>query len=67
MSSDDERTMTSRLGGLVTLIVVCAENNVLCIWCPPHQIDIIVKSIAEDINDDMWLKFTYMFSVLMCV
>jgi hypothetical protein len=36
MSSDGERMMIGRLGGLVTLIVVCIENNVLRIWCPLH-------------------------------
>jgi hypothetical protein len=65
MSLNSETTMISHLGGLVTLIVACAENNVLCIWCPLHQIDIVVKSATEDINVIMWVKFTYMFSVLL--
>jgi hypothetical protein len=65
MSSDDERTMIGRLGVLVTLIVACADNNVLRIWCSSHQIDIVVKSTAEDINTGMWVKFAYMFSVLL--
>ncbi len=47
MSSDGERTMIGHLRGLVTLIVACAENNMLRIWCPPHQIDIVVKSTTE--------------------
>jgi hypothetical protein len=65
MSSNGERTMTGHLGGLVTLIVACAENNVLCIWCSSHQIDIVFKSAIEDINVDMWVKFAYMFLVLL--
>ncbi len=66
MSSDGERTMTGRLGSLVTFIVACTENNVLRIWCLLHQINIVVKSAAENINVDMWVKFAYMFLILLC-
>ncbi|RHY87044.1 hypothetical protein DYB37_010910 [Aphanomyces astaci] len=47
MSSDGESTMTGRHRGLVTRIVATAENPVLRIWCAPHQIDMIVKQVAD--------------------
>ncbi|XP_078473017.1 uncharacterized protein LOC144734619 [Lampetra planeri] len=62
-SSDGENTMTGRHGGLVTLIVKEAENDVIRIWCPPHQIDIVVKKSAECVFDGSWVKIVYDFSV----
>jgi hypothetical protein len=62
-SSDGKNTMTGRHGGLVTRIVHCAENNLLRVWCVPHQIDIVVKSSADGINDGAYVKEVYSFSV----
>jgi hypothetical protein len=55
--------MTERQGGLVIRIVQCAENNVLRVRCVPHQIDIVVKSSADGINGDSYIKEVYSFSV----
>lgn len=49
MSSDGDNTRTGRHSGLVARVVTCADNNVLRIWCPPHQMDLVVKSSAEGI------------------
>jgi hypothetical protein len=57
MSTDDKNTMTSRHGGVVTRIVVCAKHKLLQIWCTPHQIDIVVKASTESISDDSYVKF----------
>jgi hypothetical protein len=62
-SSDGENTMTGRHGGLVTRIVQCAKNNVLRVWCVPHQIDIVVKSSADGINGGAYIKEDCSFSV----
>jgi hypothetical protein len=63
MSSNGENTMTGCHAGVVTCIVVCAENEVLRIWCASHQIDIVVKVTAQGINDGIWVKFTYKYFV----
>jgi len=65
MSSDGENTMTGRHAGLVTRMVGCAENPVLRIWCPPHQIDLVVRSSTEGIVDGAWVKFAWSFSVFL--
>jgi len=62
-SSDGENTMTGRHVGLVTRIARCAEFNLLRVWCASHQIDIIVKSSAEGIDDNAYVKDVYSFSV----
>jgi hypothetical protein len=63
LSTGNENTMTGRHAGVVTRLVTCADNNVLRIWCPPHQIDIMVKAAAEGIDNCVWCKKAYTFSV----
>jgi hypothetical protein len=63
MSSDGENTMTGRHSGVVTRIVACAENDVLHVWCAPHQNEIVVKAAAEGIQDGIYVKQAYTFSV----
>jgi hypothetical protein len=66
MSSDGENTMMGHHASMVTCIVTCAENEVLCIWCAPHHIDIVVKATAEGIDDGIWVKFAYKYFVYLC-
>jgi len=63
VSMDGENTMTSRHAGVVTRLVDCANNDVLRIWCALHHINIVVKATAEGINNGVWVKQAYMFSV----
>ncbi|CAN5964539.1 unnamed protein product [Sphagnum jensenii] len=49
MSSDSENTMTGRHTSFVTRMIACAKNPVLRIWCALHQIDLVVKSAAEEL------------------
>jgi hypothetical protein len=65
MSSDGENTMTGRYAGLVTRMVACAENPVLRIWCPPHQIDLVVKSSSNGIAGGTWVAFAWSVSVFL--
>ncbi|CAK9214612.1 unnamed protein product [Sphagnum troendelagicum] len=50
MSSDNENTMIGRHTGLVTRMIACAKNPVLRIWCALHQIDLVVKSAADQVG-----------------
>jgi Na+-transporting methylmalonyl-CoA/oxaloacetate decarboxylase beta subunit len=56
VSMDGENTMMGRHTGVVTRLVDCTDNDVLCIWCTPHQIDIVVKTAAKGIDNDVWVK-----------
>ncbi len=47
ISSDGENMMTGRHAGFVTRMANEAANPVLRIWCPPHQIDLVLKAVAE--------------------
>jgi hypothetical protein len=51
ISSNGENTMTGRHAGFVTRMANEAANLVLRIWCPPHQIDLVLKVVAEAVAD----------------
>jgi hypothetical protein len=65
VSMDGENTMTGRHVGVVTRLVTCANNNVLRIWCTSHQINIVVKAAVEAIDNSVWVKQVYTFSVFL--
>ncbi|KAI2495067.1 hypothetical protein MHU86_19462 [Fragilaria crotonensis] len=65
VSSDGENTMTGRHSGLVTRLCSAAEHDVLRIWCPPHQIDLVAKRAAERVTNGAWVHFAYTFSVFL--
>jgi hypothetical protein len=53
---DGKPTMVGRLNDLVTCMACEVEHHVLRIWCPPHQMDVVVKDVAEMLYDDKWSK-----------
>jgi len=57
MSSDSKNMMTSHHTGLVTRMIACAENPVLRIWCALHQINLVIKSIVEELAGNKWIMF----------
>jgi hypothetical protein len=65
MSFDGKNTMTGRHTYLVTRMIACAENPVLRIWCALHQIDLVVKSAAEELAGSEWIKFALSFSIFL--
>jgi hypothetical protein len=65
MSSDGKNMMTGRHTSLVTRMIACTENPVLCIWCVLHQIDMVVKSAAEELASDKWIMFAWSFLIFL--
>jgi hypothetical protein len=65
--TDGENIMTGCHAGVVTRLVVCVDNNVLRIWCTPHQINIVVKAVVKAIDNGVWVKQVYTFSVFLRV
>jgi len=53
VSIDNENTMTGRHANVLTDLIDCADNDVLCISCAPHQINIVVKAATEGIDNDV--------------
>ncbi|CAK9227841.1 unnamed protein product [Sphagnum troendelagicum] len=51
---DDKLTMVGRLNGLMTRMAHEAEHHVLHIWCPPHQMDVVVKDDTKMLYDGKW-------------
>lgn len=63
VSTDGENTITGRHGGLATLLEAEAANLLLRIWCPPHQIDLVVKGATLEADDGDIYETTHAFSV----
>ncbi len=63
VNNNDENTMTSRHGGLVTLLEKEATNNILCVWCVPHQMDIVIKKVTKAMMDGFFYKIAHTFSI----
>jgi hypothetical protein len=63
VNTDGENTMTGWLGGFVMLMVKEAVHEVLRVWCPPHQIDLVIKDATCKINDGSFSKITHAFTV----
>ncbi|CAK9877636.1 unnamed protein product [Sphagnum jensenii] len=51
VGTDGEPRMVGRLNGLVTCMAREVEHHVMHIWCPLHQMDVIVKDGAEMLYD----------------
>jgi hypothetical protein len=65
ISSNGENTMIGRHAGFVTRMANEAANPVLRIWCPPHQIDLVLKATAEAVADGTWIEVVYSYSIFL--
>ncbi len=63
VSTDGKPTMVGQLNGLVTCMACEAEHHVLRIWCPSHQMDVVVKDDAEMLYNGEWSKQAWSLSV----
>jgi len=63
VSSDGENTMIGCHGRLVTLLEKEATNNIMHVWCAPHQIDIFIKKVTKVMMDGLFYKIVHVFSV----
>jgi hypothetical protein len=62
VNSNDKNTMTSRHGGLVTVLEKEATNNILHVCCTPHQMDIVIKKVMKAMMDGLFYKIAHAFS-----
>jgi hypothetical protein len=63
VSTDGENTMTGWKGGFVTLMDKESTNEVLRVWCPAHQLDLVIQDATVMINDNAFTKMTHNFTV----
>jgi hypothetical protein len=55
--------MNGRHGGLMTLLEKEATNNILRVWCVPHQMDIVIKKVTKSMMDGLFYKIAHVFLV----
>uniref|UniRef100_A0AAV1T8W6 Uncharacterized protein n=1 Tax=Peronospora matthiolae TaxID=2874970 RepID=A0AAV1T8W6_9STRA len=63
VGTEGEAAMVRRLNGLVARMSCEAEHHILRIWCPPHQIDVVVKDGAKMVYDGEWSNQTWSLPV----
>jgi hypothetical protein len=47
----------------VTQLEKEATNNILRVWCAPHQMDILIKKVTKAMMDGLFYKIAHAFSV----
>jgi hypothetical protein len=62
-STYGENTMTGWIGGFVTLMAKEAVYEVLRVWCPPHQMSLVIQEATVQISDGLFAKTTHSFTV----
>jgi hypothetical protein len=55
--------MTGHHAGAITWINHEFETKFMCIWCAPHQIDLVMKDINHSLDDGLFYKTAHNFSV----
>jgi hypothetical protein len=63
VSRDGENTMIGHHGALVTQLEKEATNNILHVWCAPHQMDIVIKKVTKAMMDGLFYKIAHAFLV----
>jgi hypothetical protein len=63
VSTDGENTMTGWIGGFVVLMAKEAFYEVLRVWYPPHQMDLVIQDATVQISDGLFAKTTHSFTV----
>jgi hypothetical protein len=66
MTIDGENTMTKCHRGVMTHLEQATDFLVLCIWCVPHQINIVIKNAAALLEDGQWIEIIYKWCVHLC-
>ncbi|CAM6007707.1 unnamed protein product [Sphagnum balticum] len=62
VSTNGENTMIGCHCGVVTCLKQAAEFPVLCIWCMPHLVDIVIKNATALPQHGQWIKVVYKWS-----
>lgn len=60
---DGKNTMIGHIGGVVTLLAAQCTNPVLCVWCVPHQLDLVVKMATNGGDGGKFYMAAHAFSV----
>ncbi len=62
-NTDGKNTMIGQHAGVVTRIDHEFETKLMCIWCAPHQIDLVGKDVSHSLDDGLFYKTAHDFSV----
>jgi len=63
VATDGEKTNMGHINGIQAQLVRMAEFLVVQVWCPLHQIDLVVKETTDAIDGGAWLSMTYELTI----
>ncbi|KAH8956639.1 hypothetical protein BDL97_07G051700 [Sphagnum fallax] len=63
VATDGEKTNMGHINGIQAQLVRMAEFPVVQVWCPLHQINLVVKETTNAIDRSAWLSMTYELTV----
>jgi hypothetical protein len=63
VATDGEKTNMGHINDIQAQLVRMAEFPVVQVWCPLHQIDLVVKETTDAIDGGAWLSMTYELTV----
>ncbi len=66
VATDGEKTNMGHINGIQAQLVRMAEFPVVQVWCPLHQIDLVVKETTDVIDGGAWLSMTYELTIYLC-
>ncbi len=62
VTMDGEKTNMGHRNGVQVRMVRRAEFKVVQIWCAPHQLDLVVHMVVDEVDGDAWVKTCYTLS-----
>jgi len=62
VTTDGEKTNMGHRNDVQVRMVRRAEFKVVQIWCVPHQLDLVVHMVVDEVDGDAWVKTCYTLS-----
>jgi hypothetical protein len=62
VTTDGEKTNMGHRNGVQVRMVRHAEFKVVQIWCAPHQFDLVVHVVVDEVDGGAWVKTCYTLS-----
>ena len=56
VSTDGERTMTGRIGGVATLFASASTFGVMRVWCGLHQVDLVCQAEYKSLYNEQFVS-----------
>ncbi|KAH9564271.1 hypothetical protein CY35_04G016800 [Sphagnum magellanicum] len=66
VTTDGEKTNMDHRNDVQVHMVRRAEFKVIQIWCAPHQLDLVIHVVVDEVDGGAWVKTCYTLSTYLC-